>query len=98
MLKVETERKILSVSQLTKEMRLVLEKVYPFVWVSGEISNLKKHSSGHWYLTLKDSTAQIRVVMFRGANAKVKFDVSNGLEVVVGGRVTIYDQQGQYQI
>jgi exodeoxyribonuclease VII large subunit len=98
MIETKTERKIYSVSEITKGIRLVLEKTYPFVWVSGEISNLKKHGSGHWYLTLKDSLSQIRVVMFRGVNSKVKFDVENGLEIIIGGRVTVYDQQGQYQI
>ena len=97
-MKTETERKIYSVGEITKEIRLSLEKNYPFIWISGEISNFKKHSSGHWYLTLKDSLAQIRVVMFRGSNSKVKFEADNGLEIIVGGRITVYDQQGQYQI
>lgn len=95
---MDPERKIYSVSEITKEIRALLEKQYPFVWVSGEVSNLKKHSSGHWYFTLKDATAQIRIVMFRGLNQKVRFDVDNGLEIIVGGRLTVYDAQGQHQI
>lgn len=98
MLNTKTERKIYSVSEITKEIRFLLEKQYPFVWISGEISNLKKHSSGHWYFTLKDASAQLRTVMFRGSNSRVKFDVESGLEVVAGGRITVYDQQGQYQM
>ena len=94
----KTERKVLTVSEITRSLKFLLERSYPFVWLTGEISNLTKHRSGHWYFTLKDSNAQIRVVMFRGSNAKIKFDVESGMEVVVGGRITIYEQSGQYQM
>jgi exodeoxyribonuclease VII large subunit len=95
---IETKRKVYSVTELTKGIKLLLEENFPFTFVSGEISNFKNHSSGHWYFTLKDSGAQIRVVMFRGSNRGIKFQIEDGLEVIVGGRVTVYEQQGQYQI
>jgi len=91
-------RKIFSVGELTKSVKQILEKSFPLVWVNGEISNLNQHSSGHWYFSLKDRDAQIRIVMFRGANRAVKFAVENGLEIIVGGRLTIYEKSGQYQI
>ncbi len=92
------KRKIHSVTELTKGVKFLLEEAFPFVFVSGEISNFKNHSSGHWYFTLKDSGAQIRGVMFRGSNRNVKFQVEDGLEVILGGRLTVYEQQGQYQL
>jgi len=92
------KRKIHSVTELTKGVKFLLEEAFPFVFVSGEISGFTNHSSGHWYFTLKDAGAQISGVMFRGSNRNVKFQVENGLEVIVGGRLTVYEQRGQYQL
>ncbi|MBQ9429426.1 MAG: exodeoxyribonuclease VII large subunit, partial [Clostridia bacterium] len=68
------------------------------VLVKGEISNLTKHSSGHYYFTIKDETSAIKAVMFRGEVSKIKFDPENGMKIVAHGRVTVYPPSGQYQI
>ncbi|MBQ8741535.1 MAG: exodeoxyribonuclease VII large subunit, partial [Clostridia bacterium] len=69
-----------------------------FINVSGEISNFKNHfSSGHWYFTLKDQNASVRCVMFRSAATRVKFEVEDGLAVILKGRVSLYEKDGQYQ-
>ena len=68
------------------------------VWVRGEVSNLTKARSGHWYFTIKDATAQMRCVMFRGAARTVRADVDTGDEILVHGRVSVYDARGEYQL
>ena len=68
------------------------------VWVRGEVSNLTKARSGHWYFTIKDATAQLRCVMFRGAARTVRADVDTGDEILVHGRVSVYDARGEYQL
>ncbi len=88
----------LSVSQLTRRIRLLLEGTFANVWLEGEISNFKAHPSGHYYFTLKDAQTQIPAVMFRTANRRLKFTPENGLQVVVSGKVQIYEPQGKYQI
>ncbi len=87
-----------SVSQLTRRIRLLLEGTFANVWLEGEISNFKAHPSGHYYFTLKDAQTQIPAVMFRTANRRLKFTPENGLQVVVSGKVQIYEPQGKYQI
>jgi len=91
--------KVLSVSELTREVKTLLEDTFARVWVSGEVSNFKRHPpSGHWYLTLKDGGAQLKAAMFRGANLRVKFDVSDGMKIVARGRLGVYEQRGDYQL
>ena len=92
------EPKVLSVSDLNKAIRGTLEGGYPLVWLRGEISNYKPHSSGHWYLSLKDSKAQISAVMFKGFNQGVRFRPTDGMEVIVRGKITVYEPRGNYQI
>lgn len=90
----------ITVSQLNKYVKSLIENDtrLSFLNVSGEISNFKNHfSSGHWYFTLKDKEASIRCVMFKSAASRVKFDVLDGLAVVIKGRVSIYEKDGQYQ-
>lgn len=94
----EEEAKVLSVSQLTRKIKDSLEEEFITVWVQGEISNFTAHGSGHFYFSLKDSGAQISAVMFRGANSKLKFRPENGLEVIVRGRISVYEPRGSYQI
>jgi exodeoxyribonuclease VII large subunit len=77
---------------------LLLEGHFASVWVEGEISNLTRHRSGHWYFSLKDAQSQIPAVMFRGANRRVKFTPENGMLVTVTGSVQIYAPQGKYQV
>jgi exodeoxyribonuclease VII large subunit len=88
----------LTVSALVAGLRDLVEGVFPSVWVSGELSGFVRHTSGHWYFTLKDSGAQIKAAMFRGSNLRIKFDPKNGLEVIARGRVSIYATKGDLQL
>jgi exodeoxyribonuclease VII large subunit len=88
----------LSVSDLTAQLRELVEGCFPSIWVSGEISNFTRAASGHWYFTLKDSSSQLRAVMFRGCNLRIRFDPTDGLEVIARGRLTIYERRGEYQL
>ncbi len=89
---------IYTVSQLNSEIKLLLEDKFPFVWISGEISNCKMPGSGHLYFTLKDENSQISCVMFRGLNQKLKFDLEDGLSITGLGRISLYEPRGTYQI
>lgn len=89
---------VLTVSQLTAELKDVVEATFPAVWVSGEISNFTRPSSGHCYLTLKDDTAQIRAVIWKTAGARVSCDLHDGLDVICQGYLDIYAPRGQYQL
>jgi len=89
---------VLSVSQLTKQIRALLEDRIGDVWVEGEISNLRAQSSGHQYFTLKDEGAQLSCVLFRGASSRIAAPVQNGQQVQVFGDLTVYEQRGNYQI
>lgn len=91
-------RNVYSVSQLTDQIKALLEDEYSMVWISGEISNLRVPPSGHAYFTLKDSKAQISAVMFRGQLRQLKFDIEDGMVLVALGRITVYPPRGNYQI
>jgi exodeoxyribonuclease VII large subunit len=92
------QHRIYSITRLTEEIKQLLEEKYPFIWISGEISNFRKPSSGHAYFTLKDSKAQIAGVMFAGQLRRVAFDLEDGLQIVGMGRVTVYGPRGNYQV
>lgn len=87
-----------SVSQLTRRVKNLLEGEIGRVWVSGEISNWRVSPAGHAYFTLKDASSQLSAVMFRGKLERLKFEPESGLEVIVNGQVSVYEQRGQYQI
>lgn len=91
------DRQILSVSQLNSQVRLMLESL-PLLWVEGEISNLSRPSSGHWYFTLKDANAQIRCAMFRNRNMAVRSPIKDGDKVLVRAKVSLYEGRGDYQL
>jgi len=93
-------RRVLTVGELTQHIKSVLERddLLSGLRVRGEISNFRHHSSGHMYFTLKDEAAQIRVVMFRGQNHRLRFKPHDGLAVDVEGYVSLYDRDGQYQL
>lgn len=93
-----SERGVLTVSELTEQVKETLESEFFSVHVQGEISNFKNHSSGHWYFTLKDDQAQLRGVFFRQWNRLMRFEPENGLEVRVRGRLTVYQPRGEYQV
>ena len=94
----ETERKPLTVSQLTNSIRIALESRFAAVWVEGEISNFKDHSSGHWYFTLKDENAQLRAKCFRSTNIRIRFRPANGLKVRARGKLSVYAPRGEYEL
>ena len=88
----------LTVSQLNRRARQLLETHLPLVWVEGEISNFSRPGSGHWYLTLKDEQAQVRCAMFRNRNNLVRFSPDNGSHVLIRCRVSIYEGRGDFQL
>lgn len=89
---------VLSVSQVTSQVKALLDASFPFVWVEGEISNFKHHSSGHMYLTLKDDRAELRAVMFRRDNQFLRFTPDDGMKVLAQGNITVYEARGVYQL
>ena len=92
------ENPVLSVSELTEDIKTALESDFHDLYVQGEISNFKKYPSGHWYFTLKDANAQISAVFFRNWNRLMRFDPENGLEVRVRGRLSVWEKSGNYQL
>ncbi len=93
-----TNPNIYTVSRLNAEVRLLLENEMGIVWLLGEISNFSAPVSGHWYLTLKDSRAQVKCAMFKGSNRLVRFKPQNGQQVLVKARLSLYEPRGDYQI
>ena len=94
----ETERRPLSVSELTNAIRGTLESRFQAVWVEGEISNFKAHSSGHWYFTIKDESAQLRAKCFRSTNSRIRFRPTDGLHVRARGKLSVYAPRGEYEL
>ena len=88
----------LTVSQLTAQVKELLETAFPMVWVKGEISGLARPRSGHVYLTLKDDRAQIRAVLWRGTAERLRFDLADGQEVLCRGNLAVYAPRGEYQL
>lgn len=92
------KRHIYTVSELTHSIRGILDGAFPEIWVQGEVSNFKKHSSGHIYFTLKDKNSEFPAVLFRGVNKDLKFELKNGLEVICSGKVSLYEVKGKCQL
>ena len=92
------ERTVYTVTRLNREVRQMIERGMPMVWLEGELSNFSSPSSGHWYFSLKDREAQIRCAMFRTKNTGVGFTPKAGQHVLVRGRVTLYEARGDYQL
>jgi exodeoxyribonuclease VII large subunit len=93
-----TQRHIYSVSELTREIRGLLEDHFPFIWVEGEISNFRVPASGHYYFILKDAESQVRGVMFRSQQRWMRFQPEDGLHVLCQARVSVYEPRGEYQL
>jgi exodeoxyribonuclease VII large subunit len=91
-------RDIITVSQLNRRARQLLETHMALLWIEGELSNVSTPSSGHWYFTLKDAQAQVRCAMFRNRNMTVKFKPQQGTHVIIRARVSLYEERGDYQI
>lgn len=89
---------VLSVSELNRMARDILERSFPLFWVSGEISNMTRAASGHWYFSLKDSGAQVRCVMFRGRNSYLDWVPKEGDKVEARATVTLYEARGDFQL
>jgi exodeoxyribonuclease VII large subunit len=94
---VKTDR-VYTVSQITEVIKSELEIDFPSIWVEGEISNFKRAPSGHLYFTLKDERSQLQAVMWRSDARRTRFDLKDGLKVICRGRITVYEQRGQYQL
>jgi len=92
------ERRVMTVSELTGRIKELLEVEFFTLHVQGEISNFKRHPSGHWYFTLKDSQSQLRAVYFKQWNRLMRFEPENGLEVRMRGRLSVYEPRGEYQM
>lgn len=95
---METPEKIYTVTEITREIKAVLEKSFPTVWVEGEISNYTLHSSGHRYFTLKDENAQIRCTLWRFRGDWLRFEPEDGMKVIALGNISVYERNGQYQL
>jgi len=91
-------QKIYTISSLTSEIKAVLENSWDYIWIKGEISTFRRPSSGHWYFVLKDESAIIKVVMFKMQQRFINFKPSDGKEVVVRGRLSLYEPRGEYQL
>ncbi len=89
---------VYSVSGLTRDIRAIMEAAFDSVWIEGEISNFRTVASGHSYFVLKDDKSQIRCVLFKGHRASIKFQPEDGDQVLMFGRVSVYDARGEYQI
>jgi len=92
------KRRAVSVSELTARLKTIVEREFIDVYVEGEISNFHRHSSGHWYFSLKDDAASLRCASFRMQNRLIRFVPEDGLHIIARGRLSIYDTRGEYQL
>jgi exodeoxyribonuclease VII large subunit len=90
--------RVLTVGELTRAIKDLLETEHPEVWVEGEVSNLVRPMSGHIYLTLKDDESPLKAVVYRGVALRMRYDLSDGLRVIARGRLTVYPPRGEYQL
>ena len=91
--------KILTIGELTRALKGMLEEAHANVWVEGEVSNLSRPSSyGHQYLTLKDDEAPLKAVLYRAIALRMRFDLRDGMRVIARGRLTLYMPRGEYQL
>jgi exodeoxyribonuclease VII large subunit len=93
-----SNRQVISVSDLNRDAKRLLESEFSMLYVEGEISNLAQPASGHWYFTLKDDRAQVRCAMFKNRNHMVRFKPRNGQQMVVRGRISLYEGRGEFQM
>jgi exodeoxyribonuclease VII large subunit len=91
-------RKVFTVIEITRKIRSLLEESFGNIWVSGEISNYRKAASGHIYFTLKDESAVIKAVLFKGYQKNIHFKTGDGLKVIAHGNIDVFDKRGEYQI
>src|SRR6056297_1724631 len=92
------ETRVYQPVELNREVRVHLEAGFPRLWIAGEISNLARPASGHWYFTLKDERAQVRCAMFKNRNQRLRFSPANGDQVRLRARVSLYEGRGEFQL
>ncbi|MGB2768335.1 MAG: exodeoxyribonuclease VII large subunit, partial [Candidatus Zixiibacteriota bacterium] len=92
------ENRVYTVTEITREIKSLLERNLPAVWVQGEISNYLLHSSGHRYFTLKDENSQIKCTLWKFRGERLQFQPADGISVMAWGNVTVYERGGQYQL
>ena len=92
------EKNVITITELTRQIKYSLESSFPRVWVEGEISNFKHHTSGHIYFTLKDEGAQLSAVMWRSRVSYLSFQPEDGMKVIARGSITVYPPRGNYQL
>lgn len=98
-MEAKEDRYIYTVSELTRNIRVVLEDTFGTVWVEGEVSNFKKHhQSGHIYFSIRDKESTLSCALFRRVNIDLKFEIKDGMHVLCFGRISVYDKRGQYQL
>jgi exodeoxyribonuclease VII large subunit len=97
-MEMEIVREVLTVSDLNRSAKDLLEQAFPLLWVSGEISNIRRYGSGHWYFSLKDAASQVRCVMFRDKNQYLDWQPEDGMQVEVRALVTLYHARGDFQL
>ena len=95
---LDNTQEIISVSEINKRAKSILEENFPFVWIQGEVSNFFSAASGHWYFSLKDESSEIRCAMFTNKNHHITFEPKDGDHLVVNGTLSIFEGRGQYQI
>ncbi len=95
---MDGKRRIWTISEITRDIKIVLENNFPAVWIEGEISNLHLHSSGHIYFDLKDEKSKLNCALFRNAVGKIKFSLEDGLQVISFGRISVYERNGTYSL
>ena len=98
MFEPETTPRVITVSELNRLARLAVERALPVAWIGGEISNLTRAPSGHWYFTLKDAGAAVRCAMFRNRNQFLDWRPDNGMQVEVRAQATVYEARGEFQL
>jgi exodeoxyribonuclease VII large subunit len=94
----ERPEKIFTVSEITRLIKIELEKTFPVLWIEGEIADFKRAHSGHLYFTLKDEKSALNCVMWRSSAVRVPFELESGLQVICKGQISVYEQRGQYQL
>src|SRR3989338_1025217 len=92
------EKRIYSVSELTRYIRVIWRDSFPAIWVEGEVSNYTLHSSGHIYFSLRDANAVLKCAFFKRANEKLKFKLKDGMKVIAFGSISVYEARGDYQL
>lgn len=95
---ITQERKVYSVSEITRDIRLLLEDSFRKVWIEGEVSNFILHTSGHCYFSIKDAESVLACVLFKNSAYRLKFKIKDGMSLVCFGRISVYNKRGQYQL